>query len=45
MLIFVIVLVMDVGEGLNYTRSKIMCNACLLVFIKGCRSLEKKDLK
>ena len=30
MLIFVIVLVMDVGEGLNYTRSKIMCNACLL---------------
>ena len=43
MLIFVIiVLVMDVGEGLNYTRSKIMCNACLLFLLRDVEVWRRK---
>ena len=42
MLIFVIVLVMDVGEGLNYTRSKIMCNACLSFLLRDVEVWRRK---
>ena len=42
MLIVVIVLVMDVGERLNYTRSKIMCNACLLFLLRDVEVWRRK---